>query len=281
MKMFYWQEPTGNFGDDLNLWLWPKLLGDLLDQDEQTLFVGIGTILTAELPPAPLKVVFGSGVWFGRPLPVIDEKFDIYCVRGPRSAEVLGLPRETGVIDPGVLVRDFVPQNVPQTEVGFMPHHYSARLGDWRLICHDANVQYIDPEHSVESVLSQIQRCKLLITEAMHGAIIADALRVPWIPVKSYSHILEFKWNDWCDSVELPYEPVRLFPIWQLSAQASWLRRTVHYAKRTYLARVFKSLVRNGRTYLSTQSVLDSRIAELYARLEKLKSRYGAKLAAR
>jgi succinoglycan biosynthesis protein ExoV len=193
----------------------------------------------------------------------------------------LGLPRELGVIDPGVLVRDFVPAGVAQTEIGFMPHHYSARLGDWRLICRDANMQYIDPEHPVETVLHQIQRCKLLITEAMHGAIIADALRVPWIPVKSYSHILEFKWNDWSDSVELPYDPVRLMPIWQLNEQASWWRRTVHFAKRTYLARVLKAVARSGRAQLSAASVMDARIAELYTRLAQLKSRYGSLTAPR
>jgi succinoglycan biosynthesis protein ExoV len=33
MKLFYFKDPAGNFGDDLNLWLWPKVLPGILDED--------------------------------------------------------------------------------------------------------------------------------------------------------------------------------------------------------------------------------------------------------
>jgi len=81
MKLFYCKVTTGNFGDDLNPWLWPKLLPGIIDEDGSTLFVGIGSIINQFIPDAPLKIVFGSGVGYGTP-PVIDErKWKVYCLR--------------------------------------------------------------------------------------------------------------------------------------------------------------------------------------------------------
>jgi len=50
-----------------------------------------------------------------------------------------------------------------------------------------------------------------VVTEAMHGAIVADTLRIPWVPVVCSPAILPFKWSDWTRSVELAYRP-RLLP---------------------------------------------------------------------
>lgn len=43
MKLFYY-EPGNNFGDQLNPWLWQKLIPGILDNDETNTFVGIGTL---------------------------------------------------------------------------------------------------------------------------------------------------------------------------------------------------------------------------------------------
>ena len=69
---------------------------------------------------------------------------------------------------------------------------------------------FIDPGGEVDEVLAAIRGCELVVAEAMHGAIIADALRIPWIPVRCYDHILDFKWRDWCESLQLRYEPAIL-----------------------------------------------------------------------
>ncbi len=103
MKLFYYQDPGGNFGDDLNAWLWPRLIPELLDGDEGTLFVGIGSILDRRIPQEPRKVVFGAGVGYGL-LPVLDERWQICCVRGPLTARALGLPSAAAVTDAAALV---------------------------------------------------------------------------------------------------------------------------------------------------------------------------------
>jgi succinoglycan biosynthesis protein ExoV len=41
----------------------------------------------------------------------------------------------------------------------------------------------------------------------MHGAILADAFRVPWIAVSSSRSINSFKWNDWARSLGVTYAP--------------------------------------------------------------------------
>lgn len=46
MKLYYYESKLGNFGDDLNKWLWDELLPDYFDNDESVRFSGIGTIIT-------------------------------------------------------------------------------------------------------------------------------------------------------------------------------------------------------------------------------------------
>ena len=44
MKLCYFDVPS-NFGDALDPWLWPQLLGPRLAAEPATLFIGIGTVL--------------------------------------------------------------------------------------------------------------------------------------------------------------------------------------------------------------------------------------------
>jgi succinoglycan biosynthesis protein ExoV len=214
MKLHYYQDPHGNFGDDLNPWLWTRLVPELIDGDGRTLFLGIGTILRRDLPTSPGKVVFGSGAGYGRP-PAIDQSWQIYCVRGPRTATALGLPADRAVTDPALLVRHALPL-VPVGErasIAFVPHHESVHRAaaqgvSLRLCAEAAGLTYVDPGGDLDDVLRTLSRAEAVITEAMHGAILADAFRVPWIPVRMYSHVLKSKWLDWTESMEIPYEPI-------------------------------------------------------------------------
>jgi succinoglycan biosynthesis protein ExoV len=49
-----------------------------------------------------------------------------------------------------------------------------------------------------------------VVADAMHAAIVADALRVPWVPVVLSPQSNSFKWLDWTLSLNLPYKPVKL-----------------------------------------------------------------------
>lgn len=214
MKLYYYKSLTGNFGDDLNPWLWPKLIPEIFDEDHSTLFVGIGTLLNHRIPKPPSKVIFGTGLGYGEK-PSVDDRWHFYCVRGPKTAHELGLPADLAITDSAALVRTIVsPASNRDGGAAYMPHFSSCDHADWPAICQAAGLRFIDPGWPVEKVLDEIRRSSVLITEAMHGAIIADTLRVPWQAVSCYEHILDFKWLDWTSSLEMNYRPVKLYGVW-------------------------------------------------------------------
>lgn len=211
MKLYYFKDPKGNFGDDLNEWLWGKLITDFFDEDESALFVGIGTLINDRLPKEPVKHIFGSGVGYGN-LPEIDDRFSIHALRGYLSAQALGQPNGIVITDAAILVRTVLSDYIPEKKYkfGFMPTGEALRNYNWEEICDELGYCFISPHSSVEDVINKILSCDVLISEAMHGAIVADAIRVPWIPVDCYGGVLKFKWDDWLSTTNIPYRPIRL-----------------------------------------------------------------------
>lgn len=212
--MFFYRGAVGNFGDELNPWLWPKLLDGCFDDDPSHIFLGLGSILYHDFPTWKRKVVFGAGYAGYTPKPDLhDGSWDIRFVRGPQTAEALNLDPATALTDPAILVRTMaLPAPAPPHPVSFMPHVDSLSRGRWREVCATTGIHLIDPTLPVDAVLAQIRGTRLLLSEAMHGAIVADALRIPWIPLLPIAAAHRFKWRDWTRSVELPYNPALLFP---------------------------------------------------------------------
>lgn len=215
MKLYYWQNCNGkeNFGDNLNLWLWNQIIPDYLDDDHQTTFIGIGTLINEYLikmtPQASKRIVFSTGVGYGNGLPEVDSSYKIYCVRGPLSAKRLGLDLSFAITDGAILTRKYYKVPTKKKRIykfSFMPHHRHADDA-WKDVCQDLGFGYIDPTWSTEEVLSALSKTEILLAEAMHGAIVADALRIPWIPIATHKRILSFKWEDWCSSIQVEYSP--------------------------------------------------------------------------
>ena len=219
MKYIYFKWKISNFGDDLNGWLWPKLFGDIANNE--LFFLGIGTILFKDfpliksLPPKSKKIVFGSGY---RPTDnslLIDNTWDFRFLRGPLSSLYLE-NRHKYISDAAYCVRhtkefDSIANTKKEYEISFMPYFRSIDGIDWVKICEELGFHYISPftENGVDFTLNEIAKSKLLITEAMHGAIVADLLRVPWhrlvlsTPHTEGAMVSEFKWNDWLFSVNI------------------------------------------------------------------------------
>lgn len=215
MKIYYFKDPVGNFGDDLNAWLWDYILPGFFDEDDSIRISGIGTIINTSMPPARKWVVFSSGVGYGYPPKNFgNSDWNILCVRGPLSAKVLGLDSSKAITDGAALLNtldEFKP--LPDSErngVIFIPHHHALLSGQWESACNSAGVEFVNPQWDSKIVIQKIRHAKLVLADAMHAAIIADAMRVPWIPVITSPQINTFKWLDWLQTINVQYSPIIL-----------------------------------------------------------------------
>lgn len=215
MRLHETTKVKGNFGDALNGWLWQKFIPEVFASDDDILFVGIGTILDNNLPKARRRVVFGSGAGYATPPKNLqaDKQWKIYCVRGHLTARALELEPNLALTDPAILLAKLPEFSAHSgNDTLFIPHWKSVRYGRWQQVCAAAGVRYIDPCQDSLTVISAIANARKVIAESMHAAIIADALRVPWIPVALSREIAPFKWQDWATSVGVPYHPRCLPP---------------------------------------------------------------------
>lgn len=215
MQLQYFRGDAPNFGDELNTWLWPRLLPSFLDEDASILFIGIGSTIGTHYDPHAKKIVFGTGfvpTYHDAPN-VHSGDWDIFFVRGPRTARALGISEQLAIGDSAILIRAVAPERPASPDsVAFMPHWQSLSFGAWEKVCESAGITLIDPREPVEKVLAAVLRSKLLIAEAMHGAIVADALRVPWIPLLPINSFHRDKWLDWAEALDIDLRPYRLWP---------------------------------------------------------------------
>ncbi|WP_421862689.1 polysaccharide pyruvyl transferase family protein [Motiliproteus sp.] len=208
MKLWYFEDNGGNFGDALNPWFWSQVAPELELSSPDSLLLGIGTLINHRAPSGMPVRVFGSGAGLGE-LPAAVADWDFYCVRGPLTAAQLGLDASKAVTDPAALcTRLYQPEDQQKRyRCSYMPHYMSQQWGNWPALCAAAGVHYIDPTAPTFEIIDQIVQSEMLITEAMHGAIVADCYRVPWQAVAN-SGQLNPKWQDWMQSLEFSCGPV-------------------------------------------------------------------------
>jgi succinoglycan biosynthesis protein ExoV len=274
MKLYFWNAKK-NFGDLLNPWLWSRMLPGLLDEDEDSVFLGIGTILSIQhgVDLYPHKVVLGSGTGYGK-LPVIDESWTIYSVRGPLTAKALGLTEATGIIDPGILVRQYIAKEThpPRYRFSFMPH-FVHNLDAWRCVAKEIGMGFVDPQEDVEMVIQNVLDCEVLITEAMHGAIVADAFGRAWIPVTigKDEEIIQFKWQDWCLTVNLTYRTNHLPLLFELPPRADYFLKQHTRFTRFFARRALQNIAKRVKPFLSNRQHLATREAQLLEKVEEFR----------
>jgi len=188
-----------------------------VQEADDLILVGIGSILNERrLKPhyscGKRVVIFGTGAGYCAVPQKIDGLY-IKAVRGPLTAAAIGPLPEAAITD-GAALLAVAPglrlERQEMDEILFIPHHGSLKPGRWDLAAKAARRRGCDPRSPVPKILNQITRAKLVITEAMHCALLADTLRVPWIPVITLPIIDVFKWRDWTMSLGLDYRPILL-----------------------------------------------------------------------
>lgn len=204
----YYPQGSDNVGDELNAWLWPTLLGDVASGEDIAL-LGIGTLLNEpfcrQLRSEQSIVVLGTGAGYGA-LPQLDKRWKFYAVRGPHTAREMGISLDLAIADSAYLLagldwRAGVPDRTAG-EVLVVPHHRSLQLLDWQALCDDAGLTLLSPLLPAEVFTVRLRTARLVLAEAMHGAILADIARVP-VPWQAFSFGRQFnlgKWLDWSEA---------------------------------------------------------------------------------
>ena len=200
MQLYHWRGAARNFGDELNTLLWPRLLPGFFDDDPAERFLGIGSVLDARHDAGAVKLVAGTGYGGYRAPPTLDTNWIIHWVRGPLTARQLGLPEACGLGDPAMLLPGPCAGGL---SIGFMPHFESLERGAWVEAAHAAGITLIDPRGDPSAILASIGACRVMLSEAMHGVIVADAMRVPWIALRPLVSIHRAKWQDWAGALGL------------------------------------------------------------------------------
>lgn len=204
MILYHWRGEATNFGDELNTLLWPALLPGFFDSDTDVRFLGIGSVLDSRHPAGTIKLVAGSGYGGYEAKPRLDRSWVIHWVRGPRTASQLSLPAGLALGDPALLLPSVL--NLPPAQgrdIGFVPHFETAARGLWHLAAPRAGIRLIDPREPPLRVLAAMAACRLILSEALHGVIVADALRIPWIPIRPFAPVHRAKWADWLSVMQL------------------------------------------------------------------------------
>jgi succinoglycan biosynthesis protein ExoV len=215
MQLVYYRKQVPNFGDDLNASLWKGLAPVLFDDDAETGFVGIGTIIGMPCGGLRRLHVFSSGIGNDLPERWRDKQVEYWCVRGPVSARMLDLPADRAITD-GAILTPLV-EGFPKAATGtggtlVIPHFQTLDHPGWPEVAKLTGYELLDPRGDPGSVIARIAAAKLVLTESLHGAILADVYGIPWIAFATSKNFGVTKWVDWTHSLGLEFDLTMIPP---------------------------------------------------------------------
>lgn len=292
MKLISYESKSGNFGDDLNKWMWPKIFGeDFFNKDEDTAFLGIGSILISEsdyieeAEKFKNKIIFGTGVRSITQSFKFDNSWDISFLRGPFSSLIACGSSDNYITDSAyylALLTNYskLINSKKKYTVSVIPYYQSVDLIDWETSCKKLGWNLIKPTgKNVEDFIKQISESEYVISEAMHGAIVADVLRVPWKRLKFNAHLFEgeivseFKWKDWLYSIGIKNNTPINYSTREKKFKHNFL--TWEYRKKN-IKDFIRVMDKSKKTdyYLSNENVLKSIIKKLTEKKDTLIQKY-------
>jgi len=275
MKLYYANKyhsyaSFNNFGDCLNELVWNTILPGIFSEgDSDIAFIGFGTLLNGHLPKFRKTIIFGTGYGYGR-APRIDKSWHIYCVRGPITAKALNIPFELGIADSSILVRKLINYSISKRhKVSLIPHVFEMheKPDVFNKAAQNLGWFCIDPRWSVDKILNEIASTELIVTSAMHGAIIADAFRVQWVPIKSNAGIPNIKWQDFFASMCIKFKFPRLY---RFSSVFNKIPNSTNI-EAAYLSSRLNELVKAQLPFLSNDNLLNHKITQLEERIGQFK----------
>lgn len=297
MKVIYYQGKK-NIGDYLNEIIFQPIVEST--RNTNTAIIGIGSIineeflLSKEIEKFEKKIVFGSGF---RPSIhritrkhlnniVFNDSWDFQFVRGPLSAKILDAPYISDGAYALPFIEDFKKiKTLNKSKIGIIPHFASLNTINWEKFCKQNGLIFINPivETDIYFSLNQIASCNYVFCEAMHGAIIADILRIPWRRFSLFSHlkendlISEFKWNDWLSSIQLNNIEVDYLSIQSHYANKIFNKllegnaNIILTSKKKAYQQLSSLVNRKPKFYLSSENIYNSILDQIETKISRLK----------
>jgi hypothetical protein len=212
-------EPVQNFGDYL-----PELLAKefmLHPRVDADIYRLIGSVIESSWILRDLRHTIGirsghvvfwcCGMRQDMPLePKVQELCSFFGTRGPLTRDLLGLPKDTVMGDPGLLAPLFH-QPVLQPDIAgrtiCIPHIHDTKPDEELLRISGADL-VIRPsiaatEAALRDILNKIANAKFVLSGSLHGAIIACAYGRPFAYWGNGHVDIVFKWQDFAESVNI------------------------------------------------------------------------------
>lgn len=209
MNIYYWNKKK-NFGDLLTSLLLDRFtrLPSKWSEPNDSQLVMVGSIIE-QLPSYWVGVIAGIGKLHEKTV-VNFPNARILGVRGPLTAK--GLRGNLVLADPGLLANELVPIEDKQYDLGIIPHWTDTTLEhDPRFLKYNPKIIRVSDDPL--KVISEIGRCKKVISSSLHGIILADAFHIPRrieISPRVLSHPHQegglFKWHDYSASIGMKLE---------------------------------------------------------------------------
>ncbi|MEH3038223.1 MAG: polysaccharide pyruvyl transferase family protein [Sphingomonas adhaesiva] len=215
MQLIHFRNSVPNFGDDLNVDLWPAFVPELFaDSSVDRGFCGIGTIIGMNTDVTQLDI-FSSGAGYLHVDLWAKKRITVHCVRGPLTAKLMGVGPELALGD-GAITVPLAPA-FPDRGTGgggtvVIPHFETIAYPGWAEACAQAGFTLIDPRGTPAEVIGAIARADLVLTESLHGAILADVYGVPWIAFGCSRNLSTSKWVDWLATLSLDFSTTLVPP---------------------------------------------------------------------
>lgn len=220
----FWWDGHANFGDDLTPWLLPRYgVLPILRPPGSARFAGAGSIL-GFLPTQFEGVIWGSGLMEGEKHPLPGSH--VLAVRGPLTAELIGVRHPVVFGDPGILVARHMARPRERWAVGIVPHGHHRQNPTLLGLARRGGglVHVVNVHQAAERAVREIASCGAVLTTSLHGLITADAFGIPavWTTLDPALNGGDFKFRDY-ETVVTPGR-TRFAPIDEESSLDSVIR---------------------------------------------------------
>lgn len=199
--------PLRNFGDELSRTVVAEAFGEDVAwaPPSRAKLFAVGSILERAIVGRESCTVWGSGLRSHNALEArmthIDRSTHFAAVRGVLTREQLGLPLNTPLGDPALLVRSLFPHIQGGNGTVLLPHYRAFNDPDaYGLIQRAEHLGWtvLSPTDSLGKIVSVINAASIVFSSSLHGKIVADALGTPAVLVH-FGHRTEddYKYDDY------------------------------------------------------------------------------------